>query len=93
MGWSTCWAVGQRGTPGSAGETAAVTAAAAAAETCVWWYGSGRGGGMPQMASALQVEPEAAACSHCSCVVGLSDMYEVKHVLGSGSAGDTWLCR
>ena len=24
---------------------------------------------------------------------GLSDMYEVKHLLGSGSAGDTWLCR
>eukprot|EP00882_Tetradesmus_deserticola_P019235 GHRQ01020690.1.p1 GENE.GHRQ01020690.1~~GHRQ01020690.1.p1 ORF type:complete len:192 (+),score=65.35 GHRQ01020690.1:613-1188(+) len=24
---------------------------------------------------------------------GLAEMYEVKHLLGSGSAGDTWLCR
>lgn len=24
---------------------------------------------------------------------GLSEAYEVKHLLGSGSAGDTWLCR
>ncbi|WIA40085.1 hypothetical protein OEZ86_013498 [Tetradesmus obliquus] len=24
---------------------------------------------------------------------GLAELYEVKHLLGSGSAGDTWLCR
>lgn len=24
---------------------------------------------------------------------GLAETYEVKHLLGSGSAGDTWLCR
>lgn len=29
----------------------------------------------------------------CPASGGLSDMYEVKHLLGSGSAGDTWLCR
>jgi hypothetical protein len=32
----------------------------------------------------------AAAVRHTG---GLSDMYEVKHLLGSGSAGDAWLCR
>lgn len=29
----------------------------------------------------------------CATTGGLSDMYEVKHLLGSGSAGDAWLCR
>jgi hypothetical protein len=37
-------------------------------------------------------------CNNCAAVPlcaagGLAEMYEVKHLLGSGSAGDTWLCR
>lgn len=43
----------------------------------------------------------AAACCTAACFTavcrpaagGLAETYEVKHLLGSGSAGDTWLCK
>lgn len=47
----------------------------------------------PEVDAAMRQHSHALSLLFDCPAGGLAETYEVKHLLGSGSAGDTWLCR